>query len=589
MKESSMIEAEVTAVYPDRINIAVDNLDKYNDDNSTLKIGSYVRISDNDNAVLIAMIDSFSISLDSKNEKRYVLEAVPLGLISGEEFERGGDAIAIPPKRVEAASADDILKIYSSNIGRKSEFAFSSLSSNREIAVPVDGNKFFSKHIAVVGSTGSGKSNTVSTIIQKAVAAKNGEFELNNTHVVIFDIHSEYKEAFPGANFLSIENLLLPYWLFNSEELEEILLDTGERDNYNQSSVFRMLVTANKKMHNQDAEKVSYDTPLYFDIIEVCRALKNIKSETRNAKAPSRIMVKDGTCDGLSTSSDSGIEWDQDERLRKYFLEEVDFYETKNMNITKGSYADGTLDKFVSRFEAKISDERLDFLFGSRARETDFESVLSMLMGYANDAKSNVTVIDLSGVPFEVLSITVSLISRMLFEYGYYYKRLRSRNCPDESVSNDVPLLLIYEEAHKYAPKSDLTKYRSSLKAIERIAKEGRKYGVTLLLASQRPSEISETIFSQCNNFIAMRLTNPTDQAYVKRLLPDTLGNLVNKTPSLRVGEALIVGDAISLPSVVQIDSCENPPSSSDIPYWDLWREEWKNLNISQIKTEWQS
>jgi uncharacterized protein len=132
-----------------------------------------------------------------------------------------------------------------------------------------------------------------------------------------------------------------------------------------------------------------------------------------------------------------------------------------------------------------------------------------------------------------------------------------------------------------------LAKYRASRNSIERIAKEGRKYGVTLLLASQRPSEISETIFSQCNSFIAMRLTNPNDQSYVKKLLPDTLGSLINKMPSLKAGEALLIGESIVLPSIVQIDECKQPPSSNDIPYWELWKEEWKNLNIKDLKEEW--
>ena len=158
----------------------------------------------------------------------------------------------------------------------------------------------------------------------------------------------------------------------------------------------------------------------------------------------------------------------------------------------------------------------------------------------------------------------------------------------DENINNDIPFLLVYEEAHKYVPKSELTKYRSSQKAIERIAKEGRKYGITLMLASQRPSEISETIFSQCNNFIAMRLTNPNDQGYVKRLLPDTLGNLIEKLPSLSAGEALLIGEAIVMPSVVRIDECkDSKPSSNDIPYWHLWKEEWKLLDFEQLRKEW--
>jgi uncharacterized protein len=196
-----------------------------------------------------------------------------------------------------------------------------------------------------------------------------------------------------------------------------------------------------------------------------------------------------------------------------------------------------------------------------------------------------VTVVDLSGVPFEVLSITVSLISRLLFEYGYYYKVFRNKS--GENINNDAPILLVYEEAHKYVPTSELTKYRASKLSIERIAKEGRKYGVTLLLSSQRPSEISETILSQCSNFIAMRLTNPADQNYVARLLPDTLGDLSSKLPTLGAGEALLIGDAVVMPSIIKIDLCDEAPSSNDIPYYELWKEEWKDVDFDTIKKSW--
>ena len=148
--------------------------------------------------------------------------------------------------------------------------------------------------------------------------------------------------------------------------------------------------------------------------------------------------------------------------------------------------------------------------------------------------------------------------------------------------------MLVYEEAHKYVPKSDLVKYRASKTAIERIAKEGRKYGVTLGIVSQRPSEISETIFSQCNNFISMRLTNPDDQNYVKRLLPDSLGNLTDTLPSLKTGEALLIGDSIVMPSIVKIEECTDyMPSSNDIKYIEIWKEKWKDANFSDVVTQW--
>jgi DNA helicase HerA-like ATPase len=302
-------------------------------------------------------------------------------------------------------------------------------------------------------------------------------------------------------------------------------------------------------------------------------------------------MIKDGTyeikADG-GVDATHGIELTNDERVLKYFESDFAFHPPKNSNISKGGYNDGTLDKFSQRIESKIADKRLDFLFGENSKSIGFEETLRQLMGYySSECKSNITIIDLSGIPFEVLSITVSLISRLIFEYGYYYKRLRCMANPDEKINNNTPILMVYEEAHKYVPRSDLTKYRSSQKAIERIAKEGRKYGVTLLLASQRPSEISETIFSQCNNFVAMRLTNPNDQAYVKRLLPDTLGNLIEKLPSLSAGEAILSGEAVVLPSIVKIEKCTLPPSSHDIPYWDLWKKEWVDVEYEKIISDW--
>lgn len=589
------INAEVISVYPDKVKISVDKLEDFRIADQSLRVGSYLKVEDNENCTLICIIENFSMDIVGEGEdckRKYIIEANPLGLIKNGEFIRGGDSLTIPPKEVKPATETEIRKIYEESLKEYEKFSFSKLSTNKNIDVPVNGDKFFNKHIAIVGSTGSGKSHTVAKIIQEAVNTKNDEFNLNNSHIVIFDIHSEYKAAFPNANFLDIgdNSLIVPYWLLNSEELEEMLLDTGERDNYNQASIFRTLVTENKKEHNPDINDICYDTPVFWDIDEVVNAVNNLRKETINAKASNRYMINDGSYSLLKenkTDESSGIELSEEERIKEYFKKEYKFYPNKGSNINKGNYADGTLDKFATRLISKIKDDRLQFLFGAKAKEYKFEDVLKSLLGYVEDKNSNVTILDLSGVPFEVLSITVSLISRIIFEYGYYYKRFRCEVNKDEKINNDIPVLLVYEEAHKYVPRSELSKYRSAKRSIERIAKEGRKYGVTLLLASQRPSEISETIFSQCNNFIAMRLTNPNDQSYVKKLLPDTMGSLIEKMPSLKAGEALLIGDSVVIPSIVQIMPCKNPPSSNDIPYWQLWKEEFKNLCVEDIKNQW--
>lgn len=274
-----------------------------------------------------------------------------------------------------------------------------------------------------------------------------------------------------------------------------------------------------------------------------------------------------------------------DEKLNKYFEKIYEFRAPKNSNVTKGDYADGTLDKFVSRFTSKYKQDRLQFIFGEESKKITFEQTVKQFIGYTESSESNVTIIDLSGVPFEVLSITVSLISRLLFDFGYNYKRHVESQKLEQ---HDIPILLVLEEAHKYVPKSDLARFKASKNSIERIAKEGRKYGVTLLLASQRPSEISDTIFSQCSNFIAMRLTNPDDQNYVRRILPDTFGNLTSNLSSLKTGEALLMGDAAVLPSLVMIDPTDMPPSSTDIPYLKLWKDEWNQLDFSEFTKKWQ-
>lgn len=585
------INAEVISVFPNKVKISVDDLKAFKIAEESLKVGSYLRISDNENAIMIAIIETFSIEVNDSGDRKYIIDALPLGMIEGGKFIRGGDTIAIPPKEVTPATHEDIKKIFMDSIDESKRFSFAKLSSDKDIEIPVDGNKFFNKHISIVGSTGSGKSHTVAKILQNVINEKSGSFNLNNSHIIVFDIHSEYKSAFPDANCLDIDNLILPYWLLNNEELEEILLDTGERDNYNQSSIFRTLVTANKKKYNNNVDKIFYDSPVFFSITEVLNAINNLKKETVNAKNLNRYMIKDGTYDLLKdqkTSEDLGIELNDEERFLKYFEEELEFYGSKSQNINKGNYNDGTLEKFSFRLINKIVDKRLGFLFGEKSGDVNAEKVLRQIMGYDALNKFNITIIDLSGIPFEVLSITVSLISRMIFEYGYFYKRYRHSINQNENINNDIPILLAFEEAHKYVPKSGLSKYRSSQKAIERIAKEGRKYGVTLMLASQRPSEISETIFSQCNNFVVMRLTNPNDQGYVKKLLPDTLGKLIDKLPSLSVGEALLIGEAIIMPSIVNIDKCEtHAPSSSDIPYFDLWKEEWRDLDFEELLKEW--
>lgn len=380
--EENKIIAEVISVLPNKIKISVDDINDFKIAEEKLKIGSYIEVSDNDNCKLMAIIENFSIEIkgNESSERKYILEASPLGIISNGIFERGGDNISIPPKDVKPAKKEDIISIFSSSTNSDDKkFTFSTLSSDHSIPILVDGNKFFNRHIAIVGSTGSGKSNSVAKILQNAISSKNSTYDgLNNSHIVIFDIHSEYKSAFPNANYIDIDNLVLPYWLLNSDELQELFIDT-EANDHNQRNIFKESVVNSKKLHFEGNEKqknrIHFDSPLFFEINEI---LKDVKEKNEEMVQGARDM--------------------------------------------KAGPLNGKLTNFVSRLENKINDKRLEFLLGEKSKNITFGDTLKNLIGY-NKENSNVTIIDLSGVPFDVLNITVSLISRILFEYDIIIKK----------------------------------------------------------------------------------------------------------------------------------------------------------------------
>jgi len=377
-----------------------------------------------------------------------------------------------------------------------------------------------------------------------------------------------------------VEQLVLPYWLMNSEELEEMFIESNENNSHNQVSQFRHAVIENKKKHNSC--RITYDTPVYFNLREVFNYITNLNNEVIG-KQTGEGLPKLADSNGENSSGSELIQ----NREEHYFQDVLKFVVPSTANATKASNGpfNGEFDRFIRRLETKLVDERLAFLLkplkpdGAEYKTDDIAQILRQLTGYpkANDeGKSNITIIDLAGIPFEETSIVVSLISRILFEFSFFFKK----NQPSDT---EIPILVVYEEAHKYVPNSSLTKFRSVRAAIERIAKEGRKYGISLMIVSQRPSEISETIFSQCNNFIAMRLTNPADQNYIKRLLPDTVSNIIENLPSLEKQEAIIIGDAITLPTIVHIDSIEQKPKSIDIDVLTEWQKDWHDLDFLPI------
>lgn len=515
------------------------------------------------------------------------MAAEPIGIIDDNGFSPGSTLLPSPTEPVDIAGQDVLDKIFQDN--KKYSFPLGHLVQNKEVKLNIDGNTFFSKHIGIVGSTGSGKSCTVAKILQEVVGIQEAGnvniMQQKNAHIIIFDIHSEYKSAFTLAdeqkfslNYLDVEKLKLPYWLMNSEELESIFIESNESNSHNQISQFRRAVILNKEKYNPSLSKVTYDTPVYFSIEEVYNYISNMNDE---------VISKIANEEQVPKIINDKKEQEAIRDRKRYFEKRYTFIPTSTAAASKASNGpfNGEFNRFISRLDNKINDRRLEFLMkpqkenGNVYTSDDFDEILKQFLGYLN--KANVSIIDLSGVPFEVLSITISLISRIVFDFCFHFSKLKH----ERNEVNDVPFMIVCEEAHNYVPRSGSVDYAASRKSIERIAKEGRKYGISLMVVSQRPSEVSDTIFAQCNNFIALRLTNISDQSYIKNLLPNNTNAVAEILPTLQPGQCLMVGDASPIPAIVQLEKPNPEPQSKNVDVYDVWKEDWKEIDRDESVT----
>ncbi len=581
---------QVLSCAPEVIVVAIDNLKVFEEHKSSLQVGRYLRLAQGNNDFTVASIRNVKgVSTPDKDGNplwQFQIECQAVGtLVGGTTFERGSLLLPVPTEPAFIADKDTLDTLFAEDA--EYQFPLGQLSLNKAITLRINGDRFFSKHIAVVGSTGSGKSCAVARILHDVVGIDSRQNtnlgEQNNSHIVIFDIHDEYRAAFAlhddqsfTRNGLDIDTLRLPYWLMNSEELESMFIESNEENSHNQVSQFKQAVILNKERHNSGIKEMTYDTPVYFSIKEVYRYIENMNREIiGRLENENRPKLIDGTL--------------IDNRKDHYFDEMCTFVPQSTANATKATNGpfNGEFNRFVSRLETKLADRRLRFLLhpskpdGTPYKTEDFQQIMKQFLGYLN--RANVTIVDLSGIPFEVLSITVSLVSRLIFDFCFHYSKLRH----EQNELNDVPVMIVCEEAHNYIPQNDSVAYRSSRKSLERVAKEGRKYGLSLMVVSQRPSEVSETIFAQCNNFLALRLTNNADQNYVRRLFPDNSSGIADILPNLAPGECVVIGDAVLLPAVIQMPLPDPQPHSQSVKVHQEWRELWKDVTFDDVISRW--
>ena len=510
---SSVNSMVVSAITPKRDNAA-----------EAGRLGSYVLIMEDDTAVVgsVVAVNQVNIPQDhlggnGTTPPGQQMEIQLIGTVSNGKFERSISKYPLVGSSIYSAKAEDLQSIFA--VYRERGFSPGKLSIMENERMYVDPNKFFSKHIALFGSTGSGKSCTTAALLQKV-----SQFE--NTHIVLLDLHGEYGPAFAGTgNIVRINELELPYWLMNFDEFVEIFIDENEGSANNQIMVMKEAILDSKKGKNLPLkEYLTIDTPAYFDFLDVSARMRSLDTERT-------LSGKEGP-----------------------------FY--------------GQFTRFLVRLESKLMDKRYEFLFRPKTyRSSDtFAALLTKLFGL--DTGKRVTILDLSRAPSDVINVLVSLLGRIIFDFNLWNK-----------ARHDFPILIVFEEAHTYLSMAGRS--NAARKTVERIAKEGRKYGVSTLIVSQRPSEISETITAQCNNFVAMRLLNPNDQNYVRKLIPDGLSNLIDVLPTLRQGEAYFIGDAVPVPARVMIDPPSPAPASADINFFEKWKKKEVDTDVSDVVNNW--
>ena len=409
------------------------------------------------------------------------------------------------------------------------------LSQRAELRVFVDPNLLFNRHLAILGQSGSGKSWAVSSLLQRTVKL------MPKAHIVLLDLHGEYgwrdakghfHSAFPSdmVRHVDARSLEIPYWLLTYAELVDLLIDRSDPNASLQISFMREVLHGLRRKDNEDLgiDRLSVDSPVHFSLKELYLQFKQANEQ------------------------------------------QTDFGKTKGPLF-------GAFDEFLVRFQAMSNDSRYDFLLRPkrRTKSHDLEELLRDFIGLG-DPKRQITVIDLSPVPHDVRPTVSAQIGRLAFEFNYWNPQRR-----------DFPILLVCEEAHQYIPREADKQHQGSRRAMERIAKEGRKYAVGLCVVSQRPTELSEAVLSQCSNFVCLRTTNPQDQEYIRKLMPEGEQDLADVLTTLRRGEALAVGEAIPLPTRVRLYPPDPAPASSDAPVAESWKNGPDDVDVAGIVDHW--
>ena len=436
-------------------------------------------------------------------------------------FRRGVTRYPVPGAKIYPATTADLRHIYASD-GRAS-IQIGTVYPTRDIRAGLYIDAMLGKHFALLGSTGTGKSTSAALILHRICeAAPEG-------HVVMIDPHGEYAAAFRDTGMiLDVSNLQLPYWVMNFEEHCEALLTTSGNERQTDMDILaKCLLRARGK--NRLAEtmgKITVDSPIPYLLSDLSNELQNEMGKLDKATSSAPYM------------------------------------------------------RIKSKLDELKGDPRYQFMFSGMLVGDTMAEFIAKIFRMPGGGKP-ISIIDVSGVPSDITSTVVAVLSRLVFDFAIWGREEKTR-----------PILLVCEEAHRYVPNEANADGSSVGMILSRIAKEGRKYGISLGLITQRPSDLAEGVLSQCGTIIAMRLNNDRDQAFVKAAMPEGARGFLDSIPALRNRECIICGEGVAIPIRVSFDSLEEAkrPASEDPSFVELWNESGgEEEAVQRVVRRWRS
>ncbi|MCY4370199.1 MAG: ATP-binding protein [bacterium] len=502
-----------------------------------------------------------------------------VGETIGSSFQRGVSQYPNIGDSVHLAVEKHLRQVY--DVKEHGYIIIGNLSSAESIPAKIALDELLTRHSAVFGSTGSGKSTTIASLLRAITAIDDeGRIRYPSARILMLDIHGEYARPLTDvAQVFSIDpqaeekHLFIPYWALDIDDLVDFLTGGVER---NQRTAFLDKIYEMKRTSHErqgfagiDGSSITVNTPLPFSLKQLWYDL--IAYETMTFEGPAR--------DQSTLQADGDPEALVRPRYKPHamgaagpFLNQQAFGIQRHLNLLR----------------SRLLDRRYDFLLhpgpwepglSGRPRQ-DLDSLLHSWLGSVKP----ITILDLSGIPSSVLERLVGSILRIVYDALFW-----SREKTEGGIQR--PLLVVMEEAHRYLASKRTSGTGLASQVVQRIAKEGRKYGIGAMVISQRPSEVNETILSQCGTVFALRLTNPTDRERVRGTLPDGLVGLLDVLPILRTGEAIVTGEAAKLPMRcrVQLPTEAHRPQSEDPKVSERWSLARRDEGYDRVVASWRA